>query len=91
MKGFYAGTRGVWRNDNAEFYPEQDDRASTHDWNKTAREGEKVLQKPYDDPTGMPKSWAIRTDAEPDNQDGVTHLGNRVEEGVIVPPKKDED
>jgi hypothetical protein len=58
MKGFDAGGRGVWKNDKAIYYPEHDDRASTRDWNRTAREGEKALQKPYDDPTGTPKSWS---------------------------------
>jgi hypothetical protein len=58
MKGFYAGAPGVWKNDKAIYYPEQDNRASTRDRNRTAREGEKGLQKPYDDPTGTPKSWS---------------------------------
>jgi hypothetical protein len=86
MKGFYAGTKGVWRNNNAVIYPEQDNRASTRDRDKTARDGEKALQKPYDDPSGTPKSFAIRSDVEPDNDDGVMRIGKRVvEDGVIVP------
>lgn len=92
MKGFYAGRRGAWRNNNAEYFPERDDRASTRDWNKTAREGEKALEKPYDDPTGTPKSWSNPFDAEPDNENGLTRLGNRViEKSVIVPPPKDDE
>jgi len=62
------------------------------DREKTARQGEKALHKPYDNPRGTPKSWAIRTDVEPDSEDGVTRLGNRIiEEGVIVPPENDDN
>jgi hypothetical protein len=92
MNGFYAGTRGVWQNNNAESYPEQDNRASTRDWDKTARESERALQKPYDNPRGTPKSWSNPAEAEPDSEDGVTRLGNRIiEEGVIVPPENDDN
>jgi hypothetical protein len=93
MKGFHAGSRGVWRNNNAEFYPEQDSRASTRDWNKTARQGEKGLNKPYDNPEGTPKSWSNPSDVEPDNEDGIKRIGKGViEEGVIErPTKKDDD
>jgi hypothetical protein len=88
MKGFNAGTRGVWKNDNAIYYPEQDDRASTRDRNRTAREGERALQKPYDDPEGTPKSWSNPADAEPDYDGHDRKIGNRViEEGVIEPSK----
>jgi hypothetical protein len=87
MKGFYAGGRGVWKNDKAIYYLEQDNRASTRDWNRTAREGEKGLQKPYDDPTGTPKSWSNPSDVAPDSEDTIIRLGNRViEEGKIEPP-----
>ena len=93
MNGFDAGGGGgVWMNDKAIYYPEQDDRASTRDWNRTAREGEKALQKPYDDPTGIPKSWSNPSDVAPDSEDGITRIGRRVvEEGTIEPPKDDSD
>ena len=92
MKGFYAGTKGVWCNDRAEYFPEQDDRASTRDSNKTARQGEKELTKPYDNPEGTPKSWSNPSDVEPDSEDGITRIGRRVvEDGTIEPPKDDSD
>jgi hypothetical protein len=92
MKGFDAGGRGVWKNDKAIYYPEHDDRASTRDWNRTAREGEKALQKPYDDPTGTPKSWSNPSDVAPHREDTVTRLGKRlIEETVIEPAERDED
>jgi hypothetical protein len=58
------------------------------DSDRTEREGEKALQKPYDSPLGTPKSFAIRTDVEPDDKTGVKRLGNRtIEEGTIEPPE----
>jgi hypothetical protein len=88
MKGFYAGRKEVWQS-NSTLYPEQDTRASTRDWEKTARQGEKALHKPYDNPRGTPKSWAIRTDVEPDNEDGLTRLGNRIiERGSLCHPRR---
>jgi hypothetical protein len=91
MKGFDAGTRGVLKNDNAIYYPEQDNRASSRDWEKTAREGEKALQKPYDDPQGTPKSWGIAIDADPPNDDHITRIGSRVIEETLIEPSKDEE
>jgi hypothetical protein len=89
MKGFDAGSRGVWKNDNAAYHPEQDDRASTRDRDRAAREGEKALQNPYDDLEGTPKSWSNPADAEPDYDCVESKIGNRVmEEGVIEPSKK---
>jgi hypothetical protein len=91
MKGFYAGTKGVWWNDKAEYFPEQDDRASTRDRNKTARQGEKELTKPYDNPEGTPKSWSNPSDVEPDNEDGIKRIGKRlIEETVIAPPDEED-
>ena len=78
MKGFDAAAKGGWRSSN----PEQDDRPSTRDANRTAREGEKELEKPYDNPRGTPKSWANRSDAEPEND---------LEDGTITPPKEEEE
>jgi hypothetical protein len=84
MKGFDAGEPG--------YYPGQDDRASTRDWNRTAREGEKALQKPYDDPTGTPKSWSNPSDVAPHREDTITRLGKRlIEETEIEPAERDED
>jgi hypothetical protein len=93
MKGQHAGSdRGVWRNEKAEYFPEQDDRPTSRDWNRTAQEGEKALQKPYDNPEGTPKSWSNPADAEPDNEDGIKRIGRRViEEGEIEPPKDNEE
>jgi hypothetical protein len=86
MKGFDAGGRDVWKNDKAIYYPEQDNRGSTRDWNRTAREGEKALQKPYDDPTGTPKSWSNPSDVAPDSEDTIIRIGKRViEDGEIEP------
>src|SRR5262249_17419703 len=71
MKGFNAGTKGTWKiNESiAEVFPEQDDRVSSLDRDRTAREGEKALQKPFDDPEGTPRSWSNPADADPDNDD----------------------
>ena len=86
MKGFNAGTRGVWRNNTAEYFPERDDRASTRDWDKTAKEGAKALEKRLDDLKGTPKSWSNPSDVEPDNEE-VT-LGKRVIEEAMIEPYK---
>ena len=92
MNGFDAGGgAGVWMNDKAIYYPEQDDRASTRDWNRTAREGEKALQKPYDDPTGIPKSWSNPSDVAPDSEDGIKRIGKRVIEETVIEPPHEED
>jgi hypothetical protein len=95
MRGFDAGAKGAWVNPNAEYHPEQDDRAWTRASNRTAREGEKEVQKPYDDPMGTPKSWSNPSDAAPDDELGIRRLGRRlVEEGEIErykPKKGDED
>ena len=88
MKGFNAGSKGAWKNNNAVYFPEQDDRASTRDWDKTAREGAKALEKRLDDPKGTPKSWSNPSDVAPDNEE-VTRIGKRViEDGVIEPYKR---
>jgi hypothetical protein len=90
MEGFGAGGPGVWKIDNAEYFPEQDNRASTRDWNRSAREGEKALQKPYDDPTGIPKSWSNPSDVAPASEDTISRLGKRViEDGKIERSKDD--
>jgi hypothetical protein len=94
MRGFDAGAKGAWVNPNAEYHPEQDDRAWTRASNRTAREGEKEVQKPYDDPMGTPKSWSNPSDAAPDDELGIRRLGRRlVEEGEIerYKPKKGEE
>jgi len=91
MKGFHAGTKGVWRTENAVYYPERDDRASTRDWNKTAREGERALQRPYDDVEGTPKSWSNPSDADPDNDDHITRIGRRVIEETLIEPKRERE
>jgi hypothetical protein len=91
MKGFYAGSRGIWRSDNAEYNPEHDGRASTRDRNNTAQQGERALQTPYDDPRGTPKSWTNPADAEPDNEDGIKRLGKRVIEEGVIEPCEEED
>jgi hypothetical protein len=91
MKGFHAGTKGVWKNDKATYYPEQDSRPTTRDWNKTAAQGEKELQKPYNDPEGTPKSWSNPADADPDNDDHVTRIGRRVIEETLIEPKREKE
>src|SRR6185369_11749033 len=93
MKGFHAGSsKGVWKNDNAIYYPEQDNRPTTRDWNRTARQGERALQRPYDNPEGTPKSWNNPADADPDNDDHIKRIGGRViEETIIDPPKQKEE
>jgi hypothetical protein len=92
MKGFHAGTKDVWRNNNAEFYPEHDSRPSARDWSKTAGQGEAALQKFYDDPEGTPKSWSNPSDVEPATEAGIVPKGRRfIEESVIEPSKKDEE
>jgi hypothetical protein len=72
MRGRFAGTKERHIIPDAEYHPEADERASTRDSEETAREGEKALEKPFDDPTGTPKSWAIRSDVEPDDDKGAT-------------------
>jgi hypothetical protein len=92
MKGFHAGSdRGVWKNDNAAYYPEQDDRASTRDRDSAAGEGEKALQKPFDDPEGTPKSWSNPSDADPDNDDHISRIGCREIEETLIEPKEEGD
>ena len=90
MKGRHAGSdKGVWQNNNAEYFPDQDDRPQTRDRDKAARDGEKALQKPYDHQQGTPKSWSNPSDAEPDNEDGIKRIGKRViEEGKVEPYKR---
>jgi hypothetical protein len=92
MQGFYAGGKGVWKNDQAEYFPDRDDRASTRDLNKTAKQGERELQKPYNDPLGTSRSWNNPSDIEPDNDKGIFRIGRRViEEGTIDPPKHEDE
>jgi hypothetical protein len=91
MKGFYAGSsKGACKNENAIYYNEQDNCPTTRDRNRTARQGEKALQKPYDDPEGTQKPWSNPSHLAPDNEDGIIQIGKRViEDGVIEPSKKD--
>jgi hypothetical protein len=91
MKGFHAGTKGTWKNDQAIYYPEQDDRAWARDWDKTAREGEKALQRPFDDPEGTPKSWSNPADADPGDDKHITRIGTREIEETLIEPAKDKD
>jgi hypothetical protein len=84
-RGRFAGTRGERRIENAEYYPHADDRASTRDWNKTAREGEKAIEKPYDATTGTPKSWSNPVDAEPDR--AKFEDGHLIDDAEVAPPK----
>jgi hypothetical protein len=62
MKGRSAGAKARWVVPNAEAAmirsTEVDPRDSTRDWNATAREAEQEWQRPYDAPTGIPRSWA---------------------------------
>jgi hypothetical protein len=80
FKGKNAGTTMAWKITNAEYNPDKDDRATSRDRDKTAREGEKELEKPFDAPTGTPKSWAIRSDVEPNDDKGVQRIGQRIVE-----------
>jgi hypothetical protein len=65
---------------------QHDEQEVMHDAERTEREGEKALNKPFDDPLGTPKSFAVRTDAMPDNERGVKQLGKRtIEEAHIEP------
>jgi hypothetical protein len=91
MKGFFAGTKDAWKVNEpiAEVFPEQDDRATTRDRNKTEREGERALQKQFDDPEGTPRSWSNPADADPDNDDHITRIGDREIEETLIEPAKD--
>ena len=84
-RGRYAGARGERIIPHAEFNPHADNRASTRDMNRTAEEAGRELEKPYDSPAGVPKSWAIRGDAEPEKK-SKDDPEKFIDDGVIVPP-----
>jgi hypothetical protein len=93
MRGRWAGgsgKKGAWHSEtNAQEKSHHEDAPPwKRDSQATAREGERALNKPFDDPTGTPKSWGNPNDAEPDCENGIRRIGKRVVEQVEIEPYK---
>jgi hypothetical protein len=91
MEGFYAGGArgGPWRNNDP--IRAQPQTPEKRDRDRMATQAGKVLQKPFDDPEGTPKSWSNPADADPDNDDHVTRIGRRVIEETLIEPKREQE
>lgn len=75
-----SGHRGAWHPEpnSYENSHHQEDLPWKRDKDATANEGEKALQRQFDDPMGTLKSWSNPRDAAPDKEpDEVPRIGSR--------------
>jgi hypothetical protein len=93
MKGRWAGGAG----NRGAFHPEPNSFENSHhedspqkrDRQATANEGERALQKQFDDPKGTSKSWRNPNDIAPDKEpEQLTRIGTRIVEEVEIEPYK---